>query len=253
MLQLIIMSEISLLKHRTVAERFDGSLWRIYDTPNSLVYLTGSGHQLLVNNPNMHHYLKEYILAIENQDSSPESARPFFAKGSQSSVFSLGDKRLLVKEAKPNGEALLPSLERMDRLVDAVQKSCPRWIDVPHQYGALVSKSDISKQFMLVEKIDSGVTVGDVLGVGGLTQRSDTGFLHEGALDSFGTITPELQNEIKNRFLEMSGLLRKALLDNMLSPDIYLPDFDYNPYNVALERLNVPEAGSQIKYWVIDQ
>ncbi len=248
------MSEsLNLIDHTYNVERFDGSRWRIYDTPKSLIWLTGSGRQLLAGDPKLHGYFKEYLEAFNQGDFSSESARPFFAKGSQSKVFSLGDKQLLVKEAKQNGELLIPSLERMDRLVDAVQRSCPRWIDIPHHYGVLMPKSDPSKQFMLLEKIDSGVTVGDILDTDRSVQRSDTGFLSAGALESFGEITPELKYEVKDHFEKMGGLLRKALLENRLSPDEYLSDFDHNPYNVALERLRIPEAGSQIKYWVIDQ
>lgn len=248
------MSErINLLNHTYNAERFDGSQWRVYDTPNSVIWLTGSGRNLLARDRKLHGYFKEYLQAIEEGEYSQLSARPFFAKGSQSKVFSLGDKQLLIKEAKPNSELLIPSLERMDRLVDAVERRCPRWIDVPHHYGALMPKNDITRQFMLLEKIDAGVTVGDILGYGQLNQRSDTGFLADGAMERFGTITPELQEEVRNKFLEMGGILRSALIENKLSPDEYLPDFEYNPYNVALERLSTPEAGSQIKYWVIDQ
>ena len=148
------MSEnLNLLNRAYNAERFDGSKWRIYDTPNSVVWLTGSGRQLLAGDPRLHSYFQEYLEALNRDDFSSESARPFFARGSQSRVFSLGDKDLLVKEAKQNGELLIPSLERMDRLVDAVQRNCPRWIDVPHHYGVLMLKSDPSKQFMLLEKL----------------------------------------------------------------------------------------------------
>lgn len=243
----------SLLTRAYNAERFDGSRWRIYNTPNAVIWLTRAGRQLLAGDPKLHGYFQEYIEALEENDHTPEGPRPFFARGSQSRIFTLGDQPLLVKEANENGDLLIPSLERMDRLVDAVERNCPRWIDVPHHYGVIMLKTDLTKQFMLMEKIDAGVTVKDVLEVDQPPLRSDTGFLASGAVESFGPITPDLQKEVRDKFKEMGGLLRKALVGNRLSPDEYLPDFDHNQDNVVLERLSIPEAGSQIKYWIIDQ
>jgi hypothetical protein len=243
---------VSNLKIHT-SEKFDGSRWRQYETPNALIWLTRSGRQLLASDRGLYAYFQEYIESLNDDESTPESGRPFFAKGSQSQIYSLGDNHLVVKESKQGGELLLPQMERMDRLVDAVERSCPRWIDVPHYYGILAPKSDPYRQFLLMERIDAGVSVGDVLEYGRPRTRTETGFLAEGAFEKFGPITPELRHEVQDRFFEMGGLLRKALVENRLSPDDYLPDIDHNQHNVVLERLQIPEAGSQLKFWVIDQ
>ena len=107
---------------------------------------------------------------------------------------------------------------------------------------------------MLVEKIDHGVTVGDVINYQeGQINRSTAGVLAFDWLEKFGEITPELQTEVHDRFDSMKIKLADAVQEEGLDVDRYLPDINTNPYNVVLEKLDTPEAGSFVKYWVIDQ
>ncbi len=238
------------LKIRTL-ERFDGSIWRQYETDNYRILLTGAGRQLL-NLRNMHRLLGPYVEDYTQGNEGVGSSRVFLAEGGNARVFSLGDD-LVVKESRPTSESsLFASMDRTDRLKDAVEKHCPRWIDIPRYYGALMSKKNIYKQFMLEQKIDHGVTVGDIINYGE-DNRSATGVLAFDSLDRFGPITPKLTEEVRDRFGSLKDWLARTVEIEGLDPSRYLPDINENPYNVVLERLNTPEAGSFIKYWVIDQ
>ncbi len=105
---------------------------------------------------------------------------------------------------------------------------------------------------MLEQKIDHGVTVGDVINYGEVN-RSTEGVLAFDSFEKFGPITPELAQEVAERFDVLKQIVDSALQADKLDPGKYLPDLDNNPYNVVLERLKTPEAGSFIKYWIIDQ
>lgn len=106
---------------------------------------------------------------------------------------------------------------------------------------------------MLEQKIDHGVTVGDIIDCReGQKNRSTFGVLAPGSLEKFGNVTPNLIYEVVERFDMMKGILFGALQKDGLDPERFLPDID-NGYNVVLERLDTPIAGSFIKYWVIDQ
>ncbi len=238
------------LKIRTAA-KFDGSIWRQYESPSYLFVITSLGRQLLREHRtfgDFTRYNNDYI----NERDDPTAFRSYLAEGRSGQVFTLGND-LVVKEAKPFGDSLFGALNRMDQLIDALQKNCPSWIDVPAHYGLAISKTDTSKQFMLMQKIDHGVTVGDIMSTReSYSTRTNLGSLSASALDKFGPITPELQEEVKERYESLKYLAKRAVLKEGLNPDVYLPDIDY-PYNVVIEKLATPIAGSRIKYSIIDQ
>lgn len=240
------------LKIRTF-ERFDGSVWRQYETPEYRILITGVGRHLLANRT-IHRLLKPYINDYLEHNEAVDSHRIFLAEGGNARLFSLGDE-FVIKESQPGSESLLfAAMDRTDRLKDSVEKHCPRWIDIPKHYGALMSKKDIHKQFMMEQKIDHGVTVGDVINYGvGKDNRCTAGVLAADSLDKFGGLTPDLIAEVREKYDRLKVLLAGALLKEGLDTDKYLPDINHNPYNVVLDRLDTPEAGSWLKFWVIDQ
>ena len=233
------------LKMRT-AEKFDGSIWRMYESPDSLVLLTGSGRHLMAAGgiaSLLHRYRDDYYAGAENNTDT----RQFLAEGGNARIFSVGDRRLAVKEKRPgSNDDLFAALERMDRLVHAVIKHCPGWIGVPDHYGIVMPKENKSKQFMLMEKIDQGVTVGDVKHFYVDPPREPS--LKAAAESLYGPITDEFREEIIGRYGMILGEVRKALMAEYLSPDTFLPDLDTNPYNIVLEPLNTPVDGSDIKF-----
>lgn len=232
------------MKMRTY-EKFDGSVWQQFETDNSLIVVTGVGRQLLAGqhlSGLLHNYIDDHI-------SGNDHTRHFLAEGANSQVYTVGDQPLVIKESKEDGDELLPALERMDTLINAVEKHCPRWIDIPKHYGVLISKQDYSKQFMLIEKIDDGITVGDILQPGDTEMRPTQNRIS----DIFGNVTDDFKDEVSNRFSTLQTRMRVALMAEYMTPDTYLPDIDNNLHNVVMERLDTPIAGSHIKYWVIDQ
>ncbi len=239
------------LKLRTI-ERFDRSKWRQYESAQHIFYLTGTGRQLLLKR-GINHILRSYIEDFASDRTHDGPTRKFLAEGANSKVYSAGDD-LVVKESKANGTSLWPALERMDRLFDAVQKHCPRWIDIPDHYGLMVSKQDTTQEFLLMQKIDHGVTAGDVININNPSEdRATNGKLEPGSLLKFGSISGDLQDEVSSRYKELQIILRKAIIAEYLDPNLYLPDIDYNPHNVVLEKQKTPVADSYLKYWVIDQ
>ena len=241
------------LKIRT-SVKFDGSIWRQYETSTHLFVLTSLGRHLLRER----HMYKDFVRYTDdymNDRQGNEDFRSYLAEGANGKVYTLGDD-FVVKESRlltqlAPADSLLAALNRMDQLVDAVQKNCPSWIDVPAHYGIAVSKADTRKQFMLMQKIDHGVTVGDIILAD--ESRISHGILTSEAFNKFGPITPELRTEVNDRYELLKYLVKTAIIKERLNPDVYLPDIDYNPHNVVIEKLATPIAGSQIKYSVIDQ
>ena len=246
------MSERSFpLKFRTI-ERFDGSRWRQFESKDNIFYLTSMGRHLLASEKTaklLNLYAQDYL----NNPNQDGNTRRFLAEGTDARVYTAGE-RLVIKESKSDGNSLWRSIERMDRLIDSVQQHCPRWIDIPEHYGIMVPKSDTSKAFMLIEKIDHGVTAGDIMTLDDPCQsRIANGKLNPESIKNFGPIDDYLKDEVQNRYSDLLVLLRQALISEYLSPDEYLPDIDHNPYNIVLEKLVTPIAKSSLRYWIIDQ
>lgn len=231
-------------------EKFDGSVWQQIETMESVILLTGAGRELLADQ-SVESTLLHYVDDLRNNREGPDDTRRFLAEGANARVFSVGDERLVVKESKhdPDADQLLPAINRMDELLHAVENHCPRWIDIPKHYGVMLLKSNPSRQYMLIEKIDDGISVGDVLRTG--TPR--VGLTYYTVEDIYGELSKKDLTDIADRYERLKSLLRHALMAEYLHPDTYLPDIDTNPHNVLLERASTPVAGSRYKFWVIDQ
>lgn len=239
-----------MLKWRTF-DRFDGAKWRQFESARAIFVATEEGRRLMAGaaiGGLLHDYMDDYAQKRE----SLSDTRQFIAKGGNASVFGVGDSRLVIKEKYPGGDDQLLSLYRMDQLSHAlrVDTECPKWLDIPNHYGTMILKSDWSQQFTLIERIDDGVTVGDVLHYAAPPREPR---LKESVDHLYGPITGEFQAEIADRYRLALGELRRALVHKYLSPDEFIPDIDHNPYNIVLEPLETPLDGSSIKFWVIDQ
>lgn len=233
-------------------EQFDGSVWRQYESPDALFLLTEVGRKLLAQQQ-VARLLRHYTLDYQDGLEGPEDARRFIAEGLQARVFGLGVAELAIKEKRPDGDDLHASLYRMDKLIHAltVDSGCPAWIGIPQHYGVVTLKEDTSRQFLLMEKIDEGITVGDILDQRRAKQKRP--YLNTAVERVYGAVTDELQEEVIGRFGMALGELRHALLAKYLSPDKFIPDIDKNPYNILVQPLDEPLDGSNLKFWVIDQ
>lgn len=81
--------------------------------------------------------------------------------GSKWRVYDVGDTGLVMKEAG-NEQSIWFALERLDYLYGICEQSLPPHIRIPEHYGALFSRN-LDKQFLLMEKVNNGLTVQDVL------------------------------------------------------------------------------------------
>jgi hypothetical protein len=236
------------LKMRTY-EKFDGSVWRQYESQDAVIILTGMGRELMPRS-GLAKVLGRYVCDLSAGREEPCNTRRYLASGGNARVFSVDDLPLVVKETTEGGDQLLPALERMDGLFHAIENHCPRWIDIPKHYGLLIPKADPLRQYLLMEKIDDGVSVGDIYRYGHTPREPH---LEAAIQEHFGIVTPELNNEVMGRYKQIRRELHSALLAERLNPDNYMPDIDYNLDNVLVERRATPIAGSLIKFWVIDQ
>jgi hypothetical protein len=238
--------------------QFDKAIWRRYDFPDGTFLLTAEGREI-VRNAGMGNIIRAYAKAAASGEADDPN-RQYLAHGGNAQVFSVGDKGLVIKErrvgGKYPGEEIEPALQRMDELLHVIQSECPHWIGMPKHYGIYKDKAT-EKEFLLMEKIDSGVTVGDILDYGSNPREAH---LEEAVAKMFGPVTPELKQEIREQFDKMIEELNNALMARSLDPDDYLPDLEEkrngkfeNRENVLVTPVNPPIAGKRFKFWLIDQ
>jgi hypothetical protein len=223
----------------------DGAVWEYYDLEQGHLVITGRGRELARNNPGVFSDIQQYRQAVMRRGDArfKPNTREHFASGGNSDVYSMGGP-LAVKEAT-NSQSLLFALERMDRLHNVMEKGVPRWIDMPAHYGMLIGKH-LSRQYMLMEKIDTGVTVEHVLSNGGTTEIQ-----RQKVRERFSNLTDDQRTTISAGFDRAGDILHSALEAESLDPKQYMPD--WHEGNVLLEPLPVPVGDSHFKYWVIDQ
>lgn len=239
-------------------EQFDGSVWEVIETPESFLFLTSQGRERVAMG-GLSKILRGY--ADDYKDSNSRLGDDFWnpdtrihlATGANAKVYFVGNSEFVIKEQKEEADDLTQGLKRMDRLYDAIGKNTPRWIDMPKHYGIMVQKHPWI-QLMLMERIDAGVSVGDVLNFHKGIDEARTPELYAAVVRNFDPENnPDIFEEVASRYKKIKGLVRKALVAESLSPDVYIPDLDHNPHNVMVEQLETPIAGSDKKYWIIDQ
>lgn len=231
--------------------RFDGAIWDQHSIGEGSLTVTSSGRDLLSNRPEIKLAIEQYMIAVTEPQASTPGIRRFLAEGNHARVYSVGDTGLVMKERKSIvADPLWPAIQRMDFLADVIQKHCPRWIDIPAHYGVYQPDDTSGKEFMLMEKIDSGVTVGDVMGAHDMPREPHIG---EAVMRIFRGVTPQTQIAVKSQFDEMKSQLKSGLITEGAAPDAFLTDIDHNMYNAIVEPLSTPVAGSHYKLTIIDQ
>jgi hypothetical protein len=225
----------------------------LYTLPEAHLVVTGRGRELIETQPEVLRDIHAYRMRAIAQASgnralsaqAPEYSRKHLASGGNSDVFTVNDK-LVMKEAA-NTQSVAYALERMDTLCDVMEgeNGVPRWIDIPSHYGML-SSPKLSKQYLLMQKIDAGLTVEHVL-----SGRASTTVQNELLAERFGTLTDLGREELQHRFADAGRILTNSLVGCDLDPAQYMPD--WHEGNVLVEPLRVPVGRSPFKFWVIDQ
>lgn len=230
--------------------RPDGAVWETIVTNNSYTMLTSVGRQLLHKNPSLIPQLAAYNHDLRH---GGDETRRYLASGTQADVYSVGDTNLVVKEKRPDSdENLLESMRRLDAIKLALEHQAPRWVDTPDCYG-FVQVFRPERQFLLMSKIDAGITVGDLLDYpkGVDSARNPTIYQKIGEL--FGDVIDDMPAVAAEKFKDMSRIVQAALANLHLPYDEHATDLEKNPWNTVVERLKTPIAGENFRFWVIDQ
>ncbi|HEY4963455.1 MAG TPA: hypothetical protein VIH90_02035 [Candidatus Saccharimonadales bacterium] len=233
---------------REFAPMADGSIWQYYHLADGIAVLTSKGRELIHERPETLRELRNYRRKVLGRTATAESGlvRQWFSNGGNSDIYELAAGSGLVVKETTTEQAMYHALNRMDRFKTIIEGGdVPRWIDIPVHYGLLTTSSS-EADYMLMQKIDSGVTVRDII-----DDSEEPSPQAAEALLSLGLIDGQFRQEVADQFILARSILDTAIINAGHEPRDYMPDWDQA--NVLVERLETPIAGSHVMLWVIDQ
>lgn len=150
--------------------RYDGNQWQRKELTNGgSMVLTSRGLELLSFNSPMQTLLQRYkeeVAQVRQGQFLPAVdavARRFFRSGGNSSLYKVGDSEVLIKEGKRAGRpSLWESLDRMDYLYGICMGYLDPDVRVPDHYGLYTPPDPTEPEYLMMRKINNGVTVEDV-------------------------------------------------------------------------------------------
>jgi hypothetical protein len=248
----------------------DGEIWfhtTISNVPEdsiiakgSIAVVTAEGKTLINANPSL---FKKLLVFKRTSDKhkNKDSVRKILGGQGNGSVYALGKSGIAIKEASDSQSVHLAT-ERMDRLYRLIINSqkdgiIPKWIDMPKYYGYLISPitEQNKHQYLMMEQIDQGVTVEDVISIN--ERGEDSRRIIEQRLGY--NLSNENITEIKEQWGQMKNFLETAISKTNLSLDIdqrknfkeWIPDFHEG--NIIVDKVNPPIDGRHFKLCIIDQ
>jgi hypothetical protein len=239
----------------------DGAVWKRYPIDGGHLVVTQKGQELLHEMPKLPKLLCEYRrLAVGRTALGSSARREYIGHGDHAVVYRFTPD-LVIKEGltrtvfAEQGRPEAPhiqALERMDRVYDVIKTghetgAVPRWLDMPDHYGAIES-ANLDRHYMLMQCVDSGITIGDILLEDGEDPDREALVRRE-----FGAVTEEDTEEILDLTARARGMLVGAVEDAGLDPTVYLAESEWHQGNVLVERAPAPVQDSNFKLWVIDQ
>lgn len=243
--------------------RPDGDVWYKAHKYCADVLVTSKGNDILINDPQIENDVELYIqLALQDQNKDVKKSsiaanrgiRSYFSEDTNGIVYNLnqrkyGDK-ILVKET--NGHSMQNALYRLDRIKQIIdsrrsQGKFPLWIDVPDHYG-LVTGRTLPSQFVLMQGIDAGINVRDVI----KDFNALNGIERFGVETSLGIVNDKVIEEVSIGYALAEHLLKEAIAEETQQVPTELLS-DWHEGNVVLEKLAKPLERSNFRYWVIDQ
>jgi hypothetical protein len=220
--------------------------WSHYPLSSGAVTLTGRGKNAIQEHPNLLQLAHDYRMSQMGRTvTSLSGVRAPFRHGGNSDVYHLADASDIVVKEGTDGKSLYYAMRRMDILKTIIEYGVPRWVDVP-DHLALVDSRDLPRQYMFMQKIDSGITVQDINDF----RQGDTA-LDRRVTASLGSLSSQDKAEVQGRFTMSRNLLDNFMVGNGIDPGDYLTD--WHEGNVLVEKLSVPIADSSFRLWVIDQ
>ncbi len=231
----------------------DGAVWTaFYDQRNPdqrYLIVTSSGRELFLHGDLPFRALKRAFHQYRAAEQGPGSkdTREFLGSGQQAEVFGLNAK-LAVRETGGNETFYhaLSDLTRQDRLISIVEGGLPRWINVPHTY-ALYSDTEAGRQYALMDRIDSGVTVQDIVDFDEVNNHSQQRVLKELGRKP----TEQDASEIGRLFDKAGNILNTVISARGYDPTEILTDWQTR--NVIVEPLATPVGGEWYSLNIIDQ
>lgn len=232
----------------------DGAVWKSFydkerDPDHHYLIVTSAGRELFVRPELGHQALRGLFSDYRKAELGDREVdtRTFIGAGQQARVFGMNDK-LAVREVRgvPRFYTALSDLQRMDRLASVVEGGLPRWIDTPKIY-AMYGDSELNRQYTLMQKIDSGLTVEDIV-----TFEANDEVKQNRALAVLG-------RKPSNEEIETTEYLfnrAKTILDAVISAHGQEPTeilTDWVMRNVLVEPLKTPVGGQKTRLHIIDQ
>jgi hypothetical protein len=230
----------------------DGAVWTAFFDKHSpdkrFLIVTSVGRELFLDETLPYRVLKRLVQAYRSAESGSghPSVRDFLGQGQQARVFGLS--RFAVRET--GGIApfypSMSALDRMNKLSGVVEGGVPRWINVPRTY-AFYSDPQTNKQYTLMDRLDSGVTVEDVTAFDEVSDHSRARVLRE-----YGhqPTAPEVE-DAHRLFDKAHRLLTTVIGARGHNPEEILTD--WKARNVIIEPLSTPVGGERYLLNVIDQ
>ncbi|MBP7806351.1 hypothetical protein KA057_01580 [Candidatus Gracilibacteria bacterium] len=196
-----------------------------------------------------------------------DGVREYVNTGGEAAFYGIGESNVGVREVNRSDFNDEDALYRMDQIAHLLELGgLPRWVHTPIQYGILTIPRDVYAsgrtgtafdKFMIMEKIDSGVSVFDIVD----NPRSDklsAAIKREFGFKSFNTDEYRaFQSEISVIFEEV----KKKLHDTCIKHKDELPPgtsfetlfTDLLSRNMLVTLNKPPIGGSKYSFWIIDQ
>ncbi|HMS23295.1 MAG TPA: hypothetical protein PKB09_00625 [Candidatus Saccharibacteria bacterium] len=232
----------------------DGAVWTaFYDRQqpdDKYLLMTSSGRGLFLGEKGTQfHDLKELFSDYRDAETEGEEfdgRRNFLGKGQQATVYGMG--WLAVREI-PGKQGLyrtVSELQSMDELACVVEGGLPRWINVPHMF-ACYSDPELQKRYMLMQRIDSGLTIEDVVNYPNVDEHAAKRTLAELGREP----NDNDKSELIRLFSTARFVIGKVIEERGRAPESMLVDWEHR--NVIVEALRTPIAGERFSLSIIDQ
>ena len=232
-------------------DRFDGSKWRRFDISGGSVILTAEGQRITQQQPEVLRALRQYKIDIK-ESVRPETARRryYLKSGGNADIFNVIGTDLVVKENSPNSSySLWSAIDRMDYLYSICESCLPPHIRVPKHLAVILSR-DLQKQYMVIEKINAGLNVADILNPDIDPITVSTIVEHFKGQMSFD----QIKNLIVKKYLEAKELLdvanQQCYQQGIVPFDELLTDWARG--NVLVD-FDTPTPDTPFTLWIIDQ
>lgn len=234
-------------------EQSDGTIWNIFENPSEdrqYAVITGVGQDLL-SGPERKELLQlmgRYRVAEMFGDAifgADDNMRQWLGNGQEATVYSMGPYAVREQFGIKPIYSALGELQRMNEISHVIDYGLPRWLHLPNQY-ALYTDARLQKTYTLMDRIDGGVTIQDVIDYPELPPQKVQAVVKEltSNIDFAKSELPQMLDRayaILANAIEQSGKIATEYLT------------DWQPRNVLVEWIGTKVAGSHFSLNVIDQ